>query len=360
VLDFASSLYLGFWHGSWSLRPWAQLTTGVPAALASPPGADAVAGRLARLQGCQRATLGPSTLHLFWDLFGMLAGEGIAVYVDDGAYPIGRWGTLQAAARGVPVRRFPHRDAAALQALVGASPGLRPVVLADGVCTCCGIPPRIPAYLDAIRPRGGLLVLDDTQGLGLFGTSPGPEAPYGRGGGGSLRRGGVGGAGVVLVCSLAKGFGVPLAALSGGKALVARFEATSQTRVHCSPPSLAAIHAAGRALSLNDRVGDLLRRQLAHRVRFFRERLHGAGLQATGGLFPVQRLLPLPAAAARDLHARLLAAGVRAVLQRCDDVSFGRIVFVVTARHRADAIESAVDTLARLARTLPWAVQHPD
>ncbi len=360
MLDFASSLYLGFWHGSWSLRPWAQLTAGMPAALAPPPGADAVAGRLARLQGCARATLGPSTLHLFWDLFGMLAGDGVAVYVDDGAYPIGRWGTLQATVRGVPVRPFPHRDAAALQRLVEAAPGLRPVILADGVCTCCGIPPRIPAYLDAIRPHLGLLVLDDTQGLGIFGISPGPEAPYGRGGGGSLRRSGVSGADVVLVCSLAKAFGVPLAALSGSQGLVARFEAASQTRVHCSPPSLAAVHAAGRALSLNDRVGDLLRRQLAHRVRFFRERLQGAGLQATGGLFPVQRLLPLPAATARDLHAGLLAAGVRTALQRCSNTNSGRIVFVVTARHRADAIERAVDTLARLVRALPWTPQHPD
>jgi len=354
MLDFTSSLYLGFWHDSWSLRPWGQLTTGVPAALASPPGVQAVAASLARLQGCDRASLGPSTFHLFWDLFGMLASEGIAVYVDQGAYPIARWGTAHAALRGVLVRQFSHRDAGALQQMVVQSPGLRPVVVADGVCACCGSPLPIEAYLAAIRPGGGLLVLDDTQALGILGHSPGPEAPYGRGGGGTLRRRGVSGRDLILVCSLAKAFGAPLAALSGSRDLVERFEATGETRVHCSPPSAAAIHAAARALALNQARGDDLRRQLARRVRFFRERLAAAGLPGTGGLCPIQRLLPLPTAVARELHERLLASGVRTVLQPCSMGDTARITFVLTARHRADAIDRAVGVLAGLALALPW------
>src|SRR5262245_11480239 len=105
-LDFTSSLYLSFWHDMWSLRPWSQLTTGAPAALAEPPGAVAVARQLARLQGCERATLAKSTLHLFWDLFGMLAGERIMIYLDAGVYPTARWGAERAAGRGTPVRQF--------------------------------------------------------------------------------------------------------------------------------------------------------------------------------------------------------------------------------------------------------------
>jgi 8-amino-7-oxononanoate synthase len=75
VLNFTSALYLGLRHPSWSLRPWAQLTTGAPAALAPPPGARMVADMLAALQGCERAALAPSTLHLFWDLFGMVGSR---------------------------------------------------------------------------------------------------------------------------------------------------------------------------------------------------------------------------------------------------------------------------------------------
>ena len=54
---------------------WDRLTLGKPAALESPPGAREVEGELAALTGCERAVLAPSTLHLFWDLFGILAKQ---------------------------------------------------------------------------------------------------------------------------------------------------------------------------------------------------------------------------------------------------------------------------------------------
>ena len=117
LLDFTSALYLGMRHASRSLEPWEQLTTGVPSALAAAPGTELVARSLAALQGCERATLAPSTLHLFWDLFAVLADNPIAIYIDAGAYPIARWGIERAASRGVPVRSFRHHDADALRRL---------------------------------------------------------------------------------------------------------------------------------------------------------------------------------------------------------------------------------------------------
>ena len=71
MLDFTSALYLGLRHPLGSSRPWAALSLGRPAALQPPPGAGALARELAALQGCEAATLLPSTLHLFWDLFGL-------------------------------------------------------------------------------------------------------------------------------------------------------------------------------------------------------------------------------------------------------------------------------------------------
>jgi 8-amino-7-oxononanoate synthase len=92
MIDFTSALYLGMHHPSQSLQPWRQLTLGVPAALAEPPGAGEVALALAELQGCEQAVLMPSTLHLFWDLFGMLSKQPVTIYLDEGAYAIARWG----------------------------------------------------------------------------------------------------------------------------------------------------------------------------------------------------------------------------------------------------------------------------
>jgi 8-amino-7-oxononanoate synthase len=81
VLDFTSALYLAMRHPSWSLRPWPQLTTGSPGALVAPPGAENVAAELARLVGCEAATLVPSTLHVNLDLFGKLAKEKIIIFM---------------------------------------------------------------------------------------------------------------------------------------------------------------------------------------------------------------------------------------------------------------------------------------
>ena len=72
MLDFTSALYLGLRHSHGALRPWAQLTTGRPAALEPAPEAVALAQDLAQFLGRERATLAPSTLHLFWDLFDVL------------------------------------------------------------------------------------------------------------------------------------------------------------------------------------------------------------------------------------------------------------------------------------------------
>ena len=151
-------------------------------------GSTAVARELAALQGCQRGSLAPSTLHLFWDLFGMMAGPRWAIFMDEGLYPIGRWGVERAAGRGVPVTWFPHHDPAALLRRLDQLPARRrPVVVADGLCPGCGGAAPIADYLQIVRARGGLLILDDTQALGILGHSPGPHNPYGRGGGGSLR-----------------------------------------------------------------------------------------------------------------------------------------------------------------------------
>src|SRR3954453_7868383 len=116
MLDFTSVLYLGMHHPHGALRPWRQLTTGRPVVLESPAPAERVAGNLARLLGCEQAALGPSSSHLFWDIFDVLAAEPLAIHVDGGTYPIARWGVERVAAKGIRATAFPRRDPAALRA----------------------------------------------------------------------------------------------------------------------------------------------------------------------------------------------------------------------------------------------------
>jgi 8-amino-7-oxononanoate synthase len=347
-LDFTSALYLGLKHGSAQMLPWGQLTTGRPAALGEPPAAKQVAAGLAALMGCEAAILAPSTLHLFWDLFGFLSTAPIAVYFDAGSYPIARWGGERAMVRGVPVRRYPRHDEASLRRCIEADEalGLQPVVVADGYSPGLGRSAPVTAYLEAVRARGGYLILDDTQALGILGSNSGPQAPFGLGGGGTVRRSGVGGSAIVVVASLAKGLGVPIAVMAGSGVFVRAFKEHSATRLHCSPPSIASIHAAQHALDVNGTIGDLLRQRLALSVKRFRRRLAEIGLGVQGELFPVLTLSSIVGRAALMLHESLLCRGVCTVLHRPRGVEGARLSFLVTVDHRPEEIDLAVESVA--------------
>jgi 8-amino-7-oxononanoate synthase len=154
---------------------------------------------------------------------------------------------------------------------------------------------------------------------------------------------------VLVISSLAKGFGVPMAALSGSDAMIRHFEAESDTQTHCSPPSVAVIHAAEHALAVNRVDGDALRWRLAQRVHYFRQCLAHVGFSAVSGLFPVQTLVSSDPDA-RTLHERLMRLGVRTVLRRNCAGHAARLSFIITAQHRMDDIHRAVDALIHTAQ----------
>jgi 8-amino-7-oxononanoate synthase len=345
MLDFGSALYLGFEHGSGSLPGWTRLTLGKPAALEQVPGMLQVQRELAALTGCGQVVLSTSTLHLFNDVFGMLADRSdIAIWIDEGAYPIARWGSDRAAAGGVPVRVFASHDTQALWKAMNANRKARPVIVTDGFCPIRGEPAPLADYARCAAAGNGLLIVDDTQALGVFGRPQGP-GPYGSGGGGSIRRFNLEGtSGIVVVSSLAKALGVPVAMLGGSREFVEEFRGKSSTLVHCSPPSAVTILAARRALELNRRWGEALRRQLAERVIRFRRGLRG--VLATESLFPVQPLRLPRTMDARSVYRRLLGRGVLPVLHRDPGDQGSRISFVLSARHSLSEIDYAVARVA--------------
>lgn len=333
--DFTSALYLGLRHPAAALPGWDALTLGKPAALQEPPGAVALSRELAALQGCEAAVLLPSTLHLYWDLFGMLAREPVVLLIDAGAYPIARWGVERAAALGTPVQAFRRGAAAQARRLAcrWLAAGRRPVILADGYWPGAAHPPPLAQYAAIAAAGRGWLVLDDTQVLGLAGAAGGGSVPWHR----------LAGAPVLVGASLAKGFGAPLAVLAGSAAMVERFQAHSQTRLHTSPPSAAAIAAGRRALRLNRACGGALRQVLGRRVRQLRDGLAAAGLACGGGGFPVQSVrLPLAADPAA-LHAALRGSGVETVLQ--PDGRRMALTFLLRADHTGADIGRAVAAL---------------
>jgi 8-amino-7-oxononanoate synthase len=353
MLDFTSSLYLGLRHGRDSLVPWAQLTTGVPAALEEHPLAPRVAAGLAALVGLPAATMATSTLHAFWDLAVAIDPRRAAVFVDAGTYATGRWCAERARALGADVRAFAHHDPEALASLIRRSSGRRhAVVLTDGFCPDCGRLAPLAAFAEVAAPRDGLVVIDDTQALGVLGT-PAAGHVYGIGGGGSVRaapapiRTGR----IAIVASLAKGLGVPVAVVASDGPFVRTFERRSETRVHASPPSAAHLHAAAHALEINRRVGDRLRDRLAALVIAVRRALRRLGAVGQRGLFPLQRLRPPAGLSAAELHAALLERDVRTVLHRARGEPDPVVSAVLTAGHSAADVEALVEAFRDIIRS---------
>src|SRR5215472_12170167 len=114
--DFTSSLYLGLDHASSDLPSWRRLTLGKPAAFQDPPGANYLERELAELTGCEAVVLAPSTLHLFVDLFAILAKQGYGVCFEKHSYPVARWASRPSMCAGVK-----------------RSPTIKPVIVADGI-----------------------------------------------------------------------------------------------------------------------------------------------------------------------------------------------------------------------------------
>ncbi|TQM36850.1 aminotransferase class I/II-fold pyridoxal phosphate-dependent enzyme [Pseudonocardia cypriaca] len=345
MADFTSSLYLGMRHASAELPPWSALTTGRPSALGRPIVAEAVATLLAGLQGADRAMLVRSTLHAFSDCLDVLAGTGSALVVDAALYPVARWAVQRAAGLGVPVASVAHHDLGGLRRVLDGlrRRGLRPVVVADGICGGCARPYPLEEAARRTRAHGGVLVIDDTQALGLFGGSGG--GPFGHGGGGSVRRAGITFHDIVAVASLAKAFGAPVASVAGPAEIIRRVERLGGSNQHSSPPSIVDVAAAARALERNAADGDRLRCRLAIRVRLLRRRCAEQGLHLAGGLFPVQATPEVGVETGLRLLDRLASHDLRAVLRR-DCAGGSAVALALTATHRCADVAAAADILA--------------
>jgi 8-amino-7-oxononanoate synthase len=344
MLDFTSALYLGLQHPSRTLPAWTSLTLGKPAAMEDPPGAGRVERELAALTGCDEVMLASSTLHAFFDLFAMLARPGTAVFIDQSSYPVSRWAAQHIWGAGSTKTFFRSHEADELRQALSTRQGVHPIIVTDGILPASGSVAPIADYANLAARRAGLVLVDDTQALGVLGASAKGSCPYGIGGGGSLRNAGIHSDEVVMVSSLAKAFGVPVAMVGGSRPLISSLRSNSLMRTHCSPPSVAVIAAATHALQQNRRHGDALRNLLARNVSRLRRGLNSLGIAASRSLFPVQPLR-LPSNTAVSVHAKLQQRGVHALLQR-NSSSGSQLTLVVTARHTPEEIDEAMETLA--------------
>jgi len=261
-------------HPAHSLPDWNHLTTGKPSRLFESSFARSLNQRVAILTGTEATLTGTTTFHLYWDMIAWLGKMNIQVYFDEFAYPISTWLINSSLRHRKSVIKMPHHDVTAFTCLAKAmyKKGHIPVLFADGYCPLSGQIFPANEFIPVLERYNGLLILDDTQGIGIFGNqSHAQSSRYGSGGGGILRWQNINSPRVVLISSLAKAFGAPVATLSGSLSIVDAIANASLSAIHCSPASNAHLLAALHALDLNDAMGNQLRRKLASRVTYFRQ-----------------------------------------------------------------------------------------
>ena len=348
-VDFTSSLYLGMYHPAERIPPWKQFTTGKPAVLYEPSLASEMGRVLAKWQGCEDGLILTSTLHAFWDIFGMWSPHKHMIFYDRSIYPIGKWGVERAKGRGVRSFSFSHLDFNSLKSKLNQtiSDGCQAVVVTDGWYTRCGKAAPLSDIIKLIGPLRGWLVIDDTQALGILGKYPNRNNPYGNGGGGLLKWKDVNYPQIIKISSLAKGMGVPVASVCSSSSWINRFKEQSEARIHSSPPSLADMQALKHAIQINYLSGDKLRERLLHRVCYFRQSMRQHGMRLSGGKFPVQHLLFESGMAAQRVFAKLHRAGIQTVMLRPYRNKEVILTFLLRADHTLPEIDQTVKTLSK-------------
>lgn len=343
--DFTSALFLGQHHPSTGLAPWAEFTTGVPAALRELPAAAELASLVAGQQGADGGLVARSALHGMMDVLQSLPRPGDVLLVDEGAYPLSQWACRASLPRGVRVVAYPHFRPPAVVPSKGTAPpartgpSARTWVVTDGWCQGCGRPAPL-AELQAIAEKnGGQVIVDDSLAFGVLGRTSGRDG-FGDGTG-TARWLGLSHDRLLWLGSLAKAYGTPVTVITGDSPAVDMVARNGGNRMHSSPPSAADLAAGIGALRSSSL--PRLRRRLWRLTLWLRTAFADLGLPPMGLPFPIvgTRVGSLPLA--RRWRAALAARGVQALVQlpRC------RPGAVLSAVVRADHSQADLDRLVR-------------
>jgi 8-amino-7-oxononanoate synthase len=362
VLSFASASYLGLEQDARVKRAvchavdsWG-FSLAMPRLLAYDRVTAALEAAIARFTGQPAALLFPSTTHVALDLLPLLSIPSGTIFVDAWTYPTNLEGVRAAELQGARVYPFPHNDASALRSvLCAAATARRKVVVCNGIYPEGGGAAPLREYAKLADHFGAILYVDDSHGIGVFGAGPPTkEHPYGRGGGGLLRSLGPLPAHTILVATLSKALGIPVALVAGPRSLLKCVQNVSDTFAHSSPPSVATVAAALEALRIQAVEGDLRRLRLANLVRQFRSEADGSDAEISSkGLFPIQTVHFPSIAETQEAGRFLRGSGIWPVLQfRPPDHPGGGVLrFYITALHTASDVQRAARVLAAFRAT---------
>ncbi|MCC7413488.1 MAG: aminotransferase class I/II-fold pyridoxal phosphate-dependent enzyme [Gammaproteobacteria bacterium] len=294
---------------------------------------------LADFTGRSRALVFPSGYHANLAVLGALARRRDAVFADRLVHASLIDAIVLSRAR---LRRYAHRDPAALAAQLGASRAALKFVVSDGVFSMDGDIAPVRDLARVARRHDAVLFIDDAHGLGVIG-------PGGRG---AVDLHACGEAEVpLLVGTFGKAFGAAGAFAAGPADLMEAVLQHGRTYAYTTALAPAATAAARAALAII-REEPWRRAHLAGLIDHFRAAAAAAGIGVLPSSTPIQ---PVPVGDARRalrLGDALCERGFNVPVIRPPTVPAGtaRLRISLTARHCATDVDALVETLDELLR----------
>jgi glycine C-acetyltransferase len=242
------------------------------------------------------------------------------------------------------IKVFPHRDAdAARSTFATLPPHRRALLITDGVFSMDGDLGALPALCDVADAAGAIMMVDDAHASGVFGTA----------GRGTVDHFGLHGRVDIQVGTLSKAMGVLGGYVAGSRALIDHLRHRARPFLFSTshPPAVtAACIAAIEVLESEPQWME----QLWQNTAFFQGGLRSLGFDTGVSQSPITPVMVGDAALAMRFSDRLFQEGVFAQGIGFPTVPEGkaRIRTIVTATHRRDELEFALERLGAVGHEL--------
>ena len=242
------------------------------------------------------------------------------------------------------IKVFPHRDVAAARSTFATlPPHRRALLITDGVFSMDGDLGALPALCDVADEVGAIMMVDDAHASGVFGTA----------GRGTVDHFGLHGRVDIQVGTLSKAIGVLGGYVAGSRTLIDHLRHRARPFLFSTshPPAVtAACIAAIEVLETEPQWME----QLWQNTAFFQNGLRTLGFDTGASESPITPVMVGDAALAMRFSDRLFQEGVFA-----QGIGFptvpekkARIRTIVTATHRRDELQFALDRFGEVGREL--------
>jgi len=239
--------------------------------------------------------------------------------------------------------RYPHADAAVVEARLADATRGRAVLATDGVFSMDGDLAPLTELAQIARRRDAWLMVDDAHGLGVVGAR----------GRGSLEASGVdAGAVPILIGTLGKAFGTAGAFVAGSRDLIELLLQTSRTFIYTTALPAAVAAATRVALGIVAAADEERGRVRAH-VELFRREAAQLGLALLPSTTPIQPIVIGSSQRALAMSEALWNRGLWVSAIRPPTVPEGtaRLRVTLAANHTTAHVLQLIEALAAVARS---------